>query len=72
MAPCPASSSGSRPFPAQSSMSCEPSVLIEAQGGKTDRRLVKHVQSLNNHSTLVRLDDCDYSLELVYALKLLS
>jgi hypothetical protein len=53
-------------------MSCEPSVLIEAQGGKTDRRLVKHVQSLNNHSTLVRLDDCDYSLELVYALKLLS
>jgi hypothetical protein len=72
MAPCPASSSGSRPFPAQSSMSCKPSVLIEAQGGKTDRRLVKHVQSLNNHSTLVRLDNRNYSLELVYALKLLS
>jgi hypothetical protein len=47
-------------------------VLLKAQGGKTDLRLVEPVQSLDDHSTLVCLDDHDYSVELVYALKPLS
>jgi hypothetical protein len=55
-ATCPTSSSWSRPLLDQFSV---PWVLIEAQGGKTDLRHVELVESLDNHSTLACLDDCN-------------